>query len=249
MPVEQADVTVATPDGHMPAFLCKPTRSGRFPAVLLLMEGFGLTAHIREVATRIAEEGYVVLAPDLYYRESADHTFGYDQVTAAMDMMWQLDFGQPIEADLKAAIAYLKSRPDVDRIGVTGFCLGGGLSFLAACRFSADIAAAAPFYGMVLDEWIDAVQDITVPMLLFFGGQDPFIGGDRVRQIETRFQQLGKTYTLQLYPDANHGFFCHERESYHPAAAKHAWQTLMDFFQQHLKPSLCSNQNDATSLL
>ncbi|MEP0949363.1 MULTISPECIES: dienelactone hydrolase family protein [Cyanophyceae] len=240
--IEQADVTVATPEGYMPAFLCKPTRSGPFPAVLLLMEAFGLTAHIRDVAARIAQEGYVVLAPDLYYREPTDHTFSYDQVDAAMALMWQLDFGPPVENDLKAAIAYLKARPDTDRIGVTGFCLGGGLSFLTACRFSADITAAAPFYGMVLDEWIEAVQDITVPMLLFFGGQDPFIGGDRVQQIETRFQQLGKIYTVQVYPDATHGFFCHERESYHPAAAEHAWQTLMDFFKLHLSTQLCSNK-------
>ncbi len=235
--VEQVNVIVATPDGPMPAYLCKPARSGRFPAVLLLMEAFGLTAYIREVAPRIAKEGYVVLAPDLYYRELSDHTFGYDQVAAAMEMMGQLDFGPPIEADLRAAIAYLQSRPDTDRIGVTGFCLGGGLSFLAACRFSAEIAAAAPFYGMVLDEWIDAVEDIAVPMLLFFGGQDPFIGGDRIQQIEARFEQLGKDYTVQVYPEANHGFFCHERESYHAAAAAHAWQTLMAFFRQHLQPS------------
>ncbi len=232
--VEQAQVTVATPDGPMPAFLCNPAQSGRFPAVLLLMEAFGLTAHIRDVAARLAKEGYVVLAPDLYYRERSNLTFDYDQVAAAMAMMGQLDFGPPIEADLRAAIAYLQSRPDTDRIGVTGFCLGGGLSFLAACRFSAEIAAAAPFYGMVLDEWIEAVQDISVPMLLFFGGQDSFIGDDRVQQIETRFGQLGKDCTVQVYTDANHGFFCHERESYHAAAASHAWQTLMDFFLLHL---------------
>ncbi|HSM81970.1 MAG TPA: dienelactone hydrolase family protein [Nodosilinea sp.] len=235
--IEQAQVTVVTPAGPMPAFLCKPAQAGRFPAVLLLMEAFGLTAHIRDVATRLAREGYVVLAPDLYYRESRDRTFGYDQVAAAMAQMGQLDFGPPMEADLKAAIAYLQARPDTTRIGVTGFCLGGGLSFLTACRFSAEIAAAAPFYGMVLDEWIDAVEDIAVPMLLFFGGQDPFIGCDRIQQIEARFQQLGKDYTVQVYPEANHGFFCHERESYHAAAAAHAWQTLIAFFRQHLQPS------------
>ncbi|HSM83571.1 MAG TPA: dienelactone hydrolase family protein, partial [Nodosilinea sp.] len=78
--IEQAQVTVVTPAGPMPAFLCKPAQAGRFPAILLLMEAFGLTAHIRDVATRLAKEGYVVLAPDLYYRESRDRTFGYDQV-------------------------------------------------------------------------------------------------------------------------------------------------------------------------
>ncbi|MBD0269350.1 MAG: dienelactone hydrolase family protein [Cyanobacteria bacterium Co-bin8] len=236
MNIEQAEVTITTPDGQMPAALYKPAASDRLPAVLLLMEAFGLTNHIREVALRIASEGYIVLAPDLYYREPTAHTFGYDQVEAAMAMMWQLDFGQPIETDLKAAIDFLKANPEVDanRIGVTGFCLGGGLTFLAACRFSAAIAAAAPFYGMVLDEWIEAVKDITVPIALFFGGKDPFIGRDRIQQIETRFQELDKPYTLKVYPDADHGFFCHERASYNAAAATDSWHELMRFFRSHL---------------
>ncbi|MGJ3245192.1 MAG: dienelactone hydrolase family protein [Elainellaceae cyanobacterium] len=247
MPIESADVTITTPDGQMSAFLCQPAGgdgpSGpvfeqRRPAVLLLMEGFGLTHHIRDVALRIAQEGYLVLAPNLYYREGGI-TFSYDQVDAAMATMWQLDFGQPVEQDLKAAIAYLKTRPEVDpnRIGVTGFCLGGGLTFLAACRCSSEIAAAAPFYGMVLDEWIEAVKDITVPMMLFFGGQDPFIGRDRIQQIEARFQELDKPYTLELYPEATHGFFCQERESYHPVAAAAAWHELTAFFRSNLSRS------------
>lgn len=237
MPIEQTEVTIQTLDGHMPAFVCKPTGTSRLPAVLLLMEAFGLTTHIREVAIRIAKEGYVVMVPDLYYREQPGLTFGYDEVAQGMAAMYRLDFGQPVEQDLEAAIAFLKSHSSVDRnrIGVTGFCLGGGLTFLAACRFSADIAAAAPFYGMVLDEWIEAVKDITVPVMLFFGGQDPFIGRDRIQQIDARFRELGKSYSLKVYADANHGFFCHERDTYHPAAAKAAWDELTRFFRRHLK--------------
>ncbi|MFQ4139069.1 dienelactone hydrolase family protein [Nodosilinea sp. PGN35] len=245
MPVEYAEVIVTTPDGQMPAFLCQPAEGDRpsgpvfdrrLPAVLLLMEAFGLTRHIRDIALRLAQEGYAVLAPNLYYREGKDITFRYDEVEQAMATMYRLNFGQPVEQDLKAAIAYLKALPAVDaeRIGVTGFCLGGGLTFLTACRFSAEIAAAAPFYGMVLDEWIEAVKDITVPMMLFFGGQDPFIGRDRIQQIEARFQQLGKAYTLKLYPEATHGFFCHERESYHAAAAIDAGHKLTLFLQAEL---------------
>lgn len=233
---QQFEIAITTPDGQMPAVLCQPVGSNRCPAVLLLMEAFGLTAHIRDVAVRIAQAGYVVLAPDLYYREGARTTFGYDQVADAMATMYRLDFGQPIEQDLQAAIATLKSydRVDPNRIGVTGFCLGGGLTFLTACRFSAEIAAAAPFYGMVLDEWIDAVQDITVPILLFFGGKDPFISCDRIQQIESRFKDLKKDYRVNIYPEANHGFFCHERDSYNAAAATDAWQELMQFFQHSL---------------
>lgn len=131
--------------------------------LLILMEAFGLTNHICEVAIRLALEGYGVVAPNLYYREGQHLTFGYDEVDQAMATMYRLDFGQPIEHDLQAAIAFLKTSP-----------------------------------------------------------------------IETRFHQLGKPYTLKLYPEASHGFFCHERQSYHAAAAIDAWQELTRFLQIHL---------------
>ncbi|MEH1921343.1 dienelactone hydrolase family protein [Nostoc sp.] len=237
MPIEQTEVLISTLDGQMPAVLFTPTHPERQSAILLLMEAFGLTSHIQDVAARIAHEGYVVIIPDLYYRELPDNKFGYDEVDRAMAMMWRLDFGQPMVNDIRAALAYLKSHPAVNpnHIGVTGFCLGGGLTFFTACKLSKEIAAAAPFYGMVADEWIDAVKDITVPIYLFFGGTDPFILGDRIQQIKSRFQELGKDYTLKVYPDAGHGFFCHERSDYNPLAAEDAWHQLTRFFDRHLR--------------
>ncbi|MBD1999272.1 dienelactone hydrolase family protein [Leptolyngbya sp. FACHB-541] len=236
MQIEQIEVTVPTPDGQMPAFLAKPVGGDRHPAILLLMESFGLTSHIHEIAIRLANEGYVVLAPDLYYRQLLHNKFGYDEVEQAMAMMWNLDFGQPMEEDIRAALNYLKSCSQVypERIGVTGFCLGGGLTFFTACKFSGVIAAAAPFYGMVLDEWIDAIPNITVPMYLFFGGIDLFIPLERIQQIESRFQELDKEYTLKIYPEADHGFFYHERSSYNRVAAEDSWQQLTRFLRQHL---------------
>ncbi|NDJ17936.1 dienelactone hydrolase family protein [Myxacorys almedinensis] len=235
--IQQTEVLIPTPDGQMPAVRFVPDSPDRQPAILLLMEAFGVTSHVRDVASRIAHEGYVVLVPDLYYRELPDNKFGYDEVEQAMAMMWRLDFGQPMENDLQAALTYLKSQPTVnpDRIGVTGFCLGGGLTFLTACKFSNEIAAAAPFYGMVLDEWIDAVKDITVPIMLFFGGRDPFISSDRIQQIDARFRELNKDYTLKIYPDAGHGFFCNERSGYNPSAAADAWKRLTQFLNYHFR--------------
>jgi len=236
--IEKTEVKISTPDGQMPAFLYRrPAEPGQKPAVILLMEAFGLTPHIQDVAARIANEGYVVLTPDLYYRELPNNKFGYEEVEQAMAMMYRLDFGKPIEEDIEAAIAYVKSQPNVfpEQIGVTGFCLGGGLSFLTACKFSDKIAAVAPFYGMVLDDWIEAITNITVPIYLFHGGVDPFIPLERVKQIETRFKELDKEYTLKVYPDADHGFFCHERSSYNRLAAEDSWHELTQFFHRHLQ--------------
>jgi carboxymethylenebutenolidase len=242
VPIEESEVLIPTPDGQMPAFLYKSAEAGQKPAVILLMEAFGLTPHIREVAARIANEGYIVLVPDLYYRELPNNKFAYSEVEQAMAMMYRLDFGKPVEEDLRAAIAYVKSQPDVssEQVGVTGFCLGGGLTFLTACKFSDEIAAAAPFYGMVLDEWIEAMINITVPIYLFHGGADPFIPLERIQQIESRFKALSKEYKLKIYPDADHGFFCHERSSYNRLAAEDSWQELTQFLHQHLH-TLSSN--------
>ncbi|MDV3002405.1 MAG: Carboxymethylenebutenolidase (plasmid) [Chroococcopsis gigantea SAG 12.99] len=236
MEVEKTQMSVTTPDGEMPAFLFSPAGQGKKPAVVLLMEAFGLTPHILDVATRIAKEGYIVLTPDLYYRELPDNKFTYEEVEEAMKMMYRMDFGQPVEADLEAAIAFVRSQPDVlpERVGVTGFCLGGGLTFLAACKFSEKIAAAASFYGMVLDEWVEVVSDITVPVYLFYGGRDPFIPAERVQQIKSRFRELDKEYKLKVYPEADHGFFCHERSSYNRSAAEDSWQELTGFFREYL---------------
>lgn len=114
MKIEQTEVSISAPDGQMPAFLLTPTEPNHKPAVLLLMEAFGLTSHIRDVAIRIAREGYVVLVPDLYYRELPNNKFGYDEVESAMAMMYRLDL-KSVEADIRAALAFLKSQKDVYR--------------------------------------------------------------------------------------------------------------------------------------
>lgn len=237
MQSEHAEVTISTPDGPMTAFVCAPADAAPKPAVLLLMEAFGLTSHIRDVALRIANEGYVVLAPDLYHREPGQRTFSYDEVDEAMATMHRLDLGKAMADDLRAAIAHLKGRPDVraDRIGVTGFCLGGGLTFFAAVELSDEIAAAAGFYGMVLNQWIEAAAEIAVPLALFFGELDPFIPLGRVAQIKSRLAELGKDACVTVYPQAEHGFFCDERDSYDRAAAEDSWRELTAFFRVHLQ--------------
>jgi len=238
MQIEHAELTIATRDGPMTAFVCGPApEQGRpRPAVLLLMEAFGLTSHIRDVAMRIAGEGYVVLAPDLYHREPGQRTFSYDDVDEAMATMYRLDFTGGLESDLRAALAHLKARPDVraDRVGVTGFCLGGGITFFCAVALSGEIAAAAGFYGMVPNEWLEKVDAIDVPLLLFFGGLDPFIPLGRAAQIKARLAEAGKDARVEVYREADHGFFCHERDSYDAAAAEDSWRTLTAFFATHL---------------
>ncbi|MGH7785809.1 MAG: dienelactone hydrolase family protein [Candidatus Binatia bacterium] len=234
METTTSTVKIKAADGDMGAFLARPSGAGKHPAVIVIMEAFGLNDHIKEVAKRLAAEGYVALAPDVYYRQP-NAVVGYDQLPEAIRLMTSLQ-DDKIVADMAATMSYLQSQEFVrgDRIGITGFCMGGRISFLTACK-NADIKASAPFYGGGIGGLLDHAPKITCPMLLFFGDQDPFIPNDEVANIQATLAKLHKQAEVKVYPGAPHGFFCNERDSYRPDAATDAWERLKTFFAKHLQ--------------
>ncbi|MFN8545071.1 MAG: dienelactone hydrolase family protein [Candidatus Binatia bacterium] len=216
------------------AFVAHPGTPGPRPAVVVVHEAFGLNAHIRDVAQRIAAEGYLALAPDLFWRGGSGRTAGYDRLPLALQMMGELtDDG--VVGDVSAAIAWLAGQADVrpDRIGITGFCLGGRVSYLVACAVPERIAACVAFYGGGIP--VERTPTLAAPVLAFFGDQDPFIPMDQVEQLRAAATALGKTVEVVVYRGAPHGFFCNERDSYRPDAASDAWARLTGFFARHLK--------------
>lgn len=227
-------VRVTAAGGSMPAFVARPDVAGKFPAVIVVMEAFGLNEHIKDVACRIAAEGYFVLAPDMYYREKGG-VVGYDQLPEAIRLMMTLE-DDKIVADVDAVVRYLGTRDAVrsDRIGITGFCMGGRISFLAACRCPG-LVASAPFYGGGIGSLIDQAPKLACPALLFFGDKDDFIPNDEVEKIRATLAALKKDATVKVYSGAQHGFFCNERPSYDSEAARDAWQRLLRFFEKHLR--------------
>src|SRR3989449_8076703 len=142
MDVETQMIKVPTADGKVPAFLARPKDGTRAPGVLVIQEAFGLNDHIRDVARRIAGEGYVALAPDLYWRGGKGRTVGYDQLPEAIALMQSLKDPE-IASDVASGIAYLEKQSFVraDRIGITGFCLGGGVGVLAPRVVAAKVQA------------------------------------------------------------------------------------------------------------
>jgi carboxymethylenebutenolidase len=235
METKSSTVSVATADGSMTAHQAEPTAAGRYPAVIVVMEAFGLNDHIKKVAERIAAEGFVAIAPDMYYRQR-DAVVGYDKLDRAIQLMSGLEDGA-ILADISSVLGYLEKNPAVraDRIGITGFCMGGRISFLSACNLSAKIKAAAPFYGGGIGGLLDQAKGIACPVLAFFGDQDAFIPNDEVDRVRSTLKNLGKDAEVVVYPGAQHGFFCDERDSYNAAAASDAWEKLGKFFSAHLK--------------
>jgi carboxymethylenebutenolidase len=223
----------------MPAFLARPTGARRSPAVVVIIEAFGLVPSIESVVCRLAREGYVALAPDLFYREIPDNTAAYDDVPRGMELMAKLVARGPrFLDDLAASFDHLERMEAVapKRFGVIGFCMGGALTFATACAFPERVAAAAPFYGGGIVNLLDRADRITSPLYLFFGERDTFIPPHQVRQIEDKLEELGKDFQLKIYPGADHGFFNEERISvYHPEAAADAWSEVSRFFAVHLK--------------
>jgi carboxymethylenebutenolidase len=235
MEIRTRHETVTTPDGVMPVYVAEPTAAGRRAAVLVIMEAFGLNAHIEDVTRRIASEGYVALAPDLYWRDLPDNKVGYDELPKAIGLMRKVNDAKVVQ-DLGGALDALAKRPNVDaaKIGVTGFCMGGRLAFLLAAELPERIAAAAPFYGGGIAGLLPKAEKIRAPLYLFFGEKDAFIPLDQVEAIDAKLKQLGKSYTLKTYTGAVHGFCCNERPEYDAVAAADAWKELLGFFRKQL---------------
>jgi carboxymethylenebutenolidase len=244
MEITSGMVQVQAEAGSMPGFLARPTRGDKCPGIVVVMEAFGLNQHIKDVASRIAREGYAALAPDLYYREGSA-VAGYDNLPEAIRLMTGL-WDDKIIKDMGGAVAFLQEQPYVraERIGVTGFCMGGRITFLTACLNSA-VKAAVPFYGGGIGSVmqpgertpkapLEYADRLSAPMLLFFGENDPFIPLDEVERIKQRLTTLKKDAETIVYPGAPHGFFCEERDSYRPDAAKDAWERMGKFFEKHL---------------
>ena len=179
MEVTGSVLQLNTPDGKMEAYQARPKDGSSYPGIVVLMEAFGLNDHIKKVTERIAQEGYVAVAPDLYHREG-ERVVPYSDLQKAIGTMNRLQDPKVMD-DVGAAIAHLKSQSNVkaESIGVTGFCMGGRFTYLSAAHHHKDIKAAVVFYGggipMGRPSPLSRTGEITCPMTLFFGGKDPLI--------------------------------------------------------------------------
>jgi carboxymethylenebutenolidase len=240
MDVTSSTIQLNTSDGKMDAYVAQPKDGGSYPGVVVIQEAFGVNDHIKKVTQRIAAEGYVAIAPDIFHRET-ERLIPYAEMPKAIATMQRVVDAKAME-DVGAAIAHLKSQSNVKAgsIGVTGFCMGGRLTYLAAAQHASAIKCAVPFYGGAIamgnPSPLSRTKEIKCPLYLFFGGKDQLIPMDQVRQIESELKSSNAAFQLQIYPDAGHGFCCDDRAmSYNEAAAKDAWEKTKAFFAQHLK--------------
>ncbi len=218
-----------SPQGHgeVRGYLVRPTKlTGKLPAVVVVHENRGLNPYIEDVARRLGKAGFIALAPD-----GLSSVGGYpgndDQ---GRELQRQVD-PQKLMNDFFAAVEYLlKSEWTTGKVGITGFCYGGGVCHAAAVAYP-ELAAAVPFYGRQARP--EEVSRIRAPLLIHFAENDPGINATWP-PYEAALKAAGKTYEAHFYPGTNHGFHNDSTPRYDEAAARLAWDRTLQWFKRYL---------------
>jgi len=225
-----SQITFTRPDGkECSGFYAEPAAGDRAPGVVIIQEWWGLNDQIKGVANRFAARGYRALVPDLYRGQ-----LGLD-AKEAEHLMGNLNFGDAAGQDIRGAVQYLKNTSG--RVGITGYCMGGALTLLAAVHVP-EADAAVTWYGFPPLEYIDATK-IRAPLMGHFATEDAFFPIAQVDQLEAKLKAAGVAHTFHRYR-AQHAFANETNENspiavkYDPTAAETAWQRTLSFLEQHL---------------
>lgn len=220
-----SDITIEADGAQLAAYESKPAAGGSAPAVIVIHENRGLVPYLRDVADGLASNGYIAVAPDLLSRDGG--TASIEDIPAKLGEISR----ERHVSDVQAVIAYLKAQPDVTRIGIIGFCFGGGITWRVATE-SPDIAAAAPFYGA--NPPLEQVPGIAGAVYAVYGELDERINAG-IDDITNALNAAGTTYDMKVYPNAPHAFHNHTNaDRYNQEAAEAAWADALAWFGKHL---------------
>ncbi len=234
------EVKIPTGDVEIPAYRAMPAKGGPFPVVLVVQEIFGVHEHIKDVCRRFAKEGYLAVAPELYARQGDPTKFtDYKQLFA--EIVGKVPDAQ-VMSDLDAAVAWAgkSGSGDVKRVGVTGFCWGGRITWLY-CAHSPQVKAGVAWYGRLVGEAsplqpkypIDVVADLKAPVLGLYGGQDQGIPLADVEKMRAALAAAKNPSEIVVFPEAGHGFNADYRPSYRAEDAREGWRQALAWFRRH----------------
>ncbi len=225
--LETNELSYPTPIGNYKAYMARPKGAKKLPAVIVIHENTGLQPHIKDVARRIALEGFVALAPDVL------SPFGGTpaEMEKTRPLFQQVNYDDA-KAGFTAAVAYLKTNPlTTGKVGCTGFCWGGAMTNQVAVN-APDLLAAVPYYGG--QPAADEVPRIKAEMVLHYAENDERINAG-IPAFEEALKKAGVRYTLYRYPGAGHAFNNDTNPGrYHEASAKLAWERTIAFFKEKL---------------
>jgi carboxymethylenebutenolidase len=232
-------VTIPTADGQLPAYAAAPQGSGPSPVVLVIEEIFGVHEYIKDICRRLAKQGYLAVAPELYAR-IAD----LSKMTDPQEIVQNVILKAPdatLLSDLDSTVAWASAHHgDTSRLGVIGFCRGGRDTWLYA-EHNPHLKAAVAFYGPVAGPTspiqphtpLDLAADLKCPLLGLYGGADQSIRVPDVQDAAARARKAGQTVEIDVFPGAPHGFHADYRATYHKDAAEAGWAKALAWFKAH----------------
>jgi carboxymethylenebutenolidase len=240
-------VDIATKDGAMETFLCRPERGGPFPAVFLLMDAPGIREELRDMARRLATVGYQVLLPNLYYRAGRDTIYGPDVLehgSAEHQRMRAVRTKMtipPVMDDIAALLAFIDGRADVKRgpVGCHGYCMSGPYALAAAARYPERGTAAASFYGTWLVSDAEesphlSFRRVAGELYIACAEHDELAPLPMVEELRGLFERARTAGEIELYPGVHHGFAFPQRWCYDKPAAERHWERLIALYRRKL---------------
>lgn len=236
------EVKVQTMTGAVPAYRAVPDNNGKHPMVLVVQEIFGVHEHIKDVCRRLAKLGYFAIAVDHYYRQGDVSKMTDNQEIFAKVVNHVPD--SQVMSDLDAAVVYAEStgKADTARLGITGFCWGGRITW-TYCVHNPRVKAGVAWYGRLVAPGRAPLQPaypaelaahLKVPVRGLYGGQDASIPLEHVEQMRAALKTAGNTTSeIIVYPDAPHAFYADYRPSYRPEAAADGWTKMQEWFRKY----------------
>ncbi|MBS9395935.1 MAG: dienelactone hydrolase family protein [Dolichospermum sp. OL01] len=232
-------VKIPVKDGEIPAYRAQPDKGENFPIVLVIQEIFGVHEHIQDVVRRFAKLGYLAIAPELFIRQGdVSKLSNIDEIRPIVSKVPDTQ----VLSDLDDIVTWAgkSAKGNADRLGITGFCWGGRITWLYAAH-NPQVKAGVAWYGRVVSNAtelqpthpVDIAAELKVPVLGLYGGQDTGIPLDTVEQIREKLKCSSSKSEIIVYPDAPHAFFADYRPSYRENEAKDGWQRLQKWFKQY----------------
>jgi carboxymethylenebutenolidase len=237
------EVKIPVKDGEIPAYRAMPEKGKDFPLVLVVQEIFGVHEYIQDTCRRFAKLGYMAIATSLYARQG--DTSKMQNMNDIFPIVQKVPDEQ-VMSDLDATVAYAKStkKANVKKLGITGFCWGGRITWLYSAH-NPNVKAGAAWYGRLVPnpnaqpnplqpkQPIDVVPDLRTPVLGLYGGKDTGIPLTSVEQMRAKLKEYKSKSEIIVYPDAQHGFHADYRASYKKDDAEDAWKKLLEWFKKY----------------
>jgi len=243
-PADGLTIASVTMPGGLPAFVARPAGNGRHPVVIVVNEVFGVHEYIRDICRRFAKLGFVAVAPEFFYRADPQRTLAQTTDFAVIRKIVGTADNEQVMGDIKTTLAWLAVQPFANQhVGITGFCWGGAVVWMAAARFP-QIKAGVAWYGRLAGPKpgdpvtevrkypLDIAGQLNAPVLGLYGALDKGIPVADVETMRAALKQAGKTGSdLIVYADADHGFHADYRPSYNAKDASDGWARLLRHFR------------------